>query len=310
VSVAEGEERREPEDRPEPPAPDASAPPAPAPPDRATLVLLAGAAALLVFLFWPILSVRWRYYDEQPRYSHCPLLPVVSAIWVYDRWDMLRALPRSVSRGGIVTVVVSVLAFVYGRMVSMNFLQHLALLTTIAGAVWALCGPRVLRACAFPLSYLALTMPLPKTWDERITQPLQTIATRTSEGVFHAFGWVVVRQGNVLQLPGLKLLVEDACSGIHSLYALVCLGIAWVAFVDRPRWTQAVLVLSTVPVAIVANTLRVIGSGILAYKVDPKYAEGTSHTVTGLVVFVTGLLLFLLVDWCLRPDPRADARRG
>ena len=274
---------------------------------RTTILALAAAGALFLFLFWPILSVRWRYYQEQPRYSHCPLIPVIAALWVWDRWDTLRALPRSVSRGGIIAVGVAVLAFVYGRLVSMNFLQHVALLATLAGGVAAFWGPKVLRACAFPLSYLFLTVPLPKAWDEAITQPLQRVATVASETVFRSLGWVVVRQGNVLQLPGLKLLVEDACSGIHSLYALVCLGIAWVAFVDRPVWLRVVLVVSTVPVAMAANALRVIATGILAYEVDPKYAQGTSHELTGLIVFATGVVLFLLLDWSLRPDAPTDA---
>jgi exosortase len=282
--------------------------PAPAARDRiATLTFLVGAGALFVALFFPILSLRWRFYEEQPRYSHCPMIPLVSAVWIYDRWDQLRRLPRGASGAGVAAVALSVLVYVYGRTVSTNLVQHLAMLATGASVVWALLGPRVMRACAFPLGYLLLTVPLPKTWDEAITQPLQRIATIVAEGTFDALGWVVVRQGNVLQLPGLKLLVEDACSGVHSLYALVALGIAWIAFVERPRWLRVVLVVSTVPVALVANALRVIVTGVLAYKVDPGYAQGTSHTVTGMIVFFTGLVLFLLVDWCLRPDAPHDA---
>lgn len=269
--------------------------------------LLVGAAALFVALFFPILSLRWRFYEEQPRYSHCPMIPLVAAVWVYDRWDRLRALPRTVSAAGVAATVASVLLYLYGRSVSTNLLQHVAMLATVACTVWAVLGPRVLRASAFPLGYLLFTVPLPKTWDDALTQPLQRIATIVAEGTFDALGWVVVRQGNVLQLPGLKLLVEDACSGVHSLYALVALGVAWVAFVERPAWLRAVLVLSTVPVALVANALRVIVTGILAYKVDPSYAQGTSHTLTGMIVFFTGLALFLLVDWCLRPDAPAAA---
>lgn len=277
--------------------------PTPTARDRAsTAAFVAASVVLFVALFLPILSVRWRYYDEQPRYSHCPMLPLVSAAWLWDRWDRLRALPRAASRGGLTAVLVAVAAFLYGRLVSNNFLQHAAMLATLGAAVWAICGARTLRACAFPLLYLLLTIPLPKAWDEIVTQPLQSGATRTAESVFNAFGWVVVRQGNVLQLPGLKLLMEDACSGVHSLYALICLGIAWVAFVERPVWLRAVLILATVPVAFVANAIRVIATGVLAYKVDPKYAEGTSHEVTGMLVFATGLGLFLLVDWCLKPD--------
>ncbi|MCE9636104.1 MAG: exosortase/archaeosortase family protein [Planctomycetes bacterium] len=298
------------------PAPTLPKPPQREPASRGDIAALAAAGALFTWLFWPILSVRWHYYDEAPRYSHCPMLPVVSAMWVWDRWDDLRAIPRRVSTGGVVVAVLCVAAFVYGRLVSMNFLQHLAMLGTLAAALWAVCGSRVVRACAFPLAYLLLTIPLPKPWDEAITQPMQTFATRAGEVVFDAFGWVVVRQGNVLQLPGLKLLMEDACSGVHSLYALVCLGIAWVAFTSRPTWLRIVLVVSTIPIAIAANALRVIVTGILAYEVDPKYAAGTSHSITGMLVFVTGLLMLLFVDWCLKPDdaddvaPDADGAAG
>jgi exosortase len=128
--------------------------------------------------------------------------------------------------------------------------------------------------------------------------------------VFDLLGWVVVRQGNVLHLPGLKLLVEDACSGIHSLYALFALGVAFVAFTERPAWLRVTLVLATVPIAVTANALRVIVTGVLAYRVDTSYAEGLSHEATGMIVFGTGLLLLLVLDWCLRPDPRGGDERG
>jgi len=263
---------------------------------------VAAAGALLVLLFHPILAVRWHFYLEQARYSHCLLLPVVSAIWVWDRWETLRAVPRAPSGRCLAATLVAVVAFLYGRLQNMNLLQHVAFLGALAGTIGAFWGGALLRRLAFPLGYLVLTVPLPKVWDEAITQPLQAVATRAAESVFDLLGWVVVRQGNVLHLPGLKLLVEDACSGVHSLYALLALGVAFVAFVERPRWLRVTLVLATVPIAVTANALRVIVTGVLAHKVDPSYAEGVSHETTGMIVFATGLVLLLLLDACLRPD--------
>ena len=74
---------------------------------------------------------------------------------------------------------------------------------------------------------------------------------------------------------------------------------------ERPAWLRVVLVISTVPVAMLANAVRVTGTGVLAYKVDPSYATGVSHQTAGMIVFGIGLALFLLVDWCLRPEPAA-----
>lgn len=277
---------------------------------RGLFVIAVVTAALFVVLFQPILWLRASQYSADPRYSHCFLVPVVSALWIYDRWDSLCALRSRPSRLGGAVLVAGVALFVYSRLLHTNIGQHAGLLLTLGGLVWGVFGGRVTRACAFPLGYLLLTVPLPRVWDDWLTQPLQRFATIVAEGAFDAMGWVVVRQGNVLQLPRLKLLVEEQCSGAHSLYALGALGLAWVAFVPRPAWLRVVLVVSTVPVAMLANAVRVTGTGVLAYRVDPAYATGVSHQTAGMIVFGIGLGLFLLVDWCLRPDaprPAQDA---
>jgi exosortase len=176
------------------------------------------------------------------------------------------------------------------------------MLVAVVGLVWGLWGAALLRALAFPLAYLGLMIPI-KPWDEKITEPLQTIATVTAEAFFKALGWIVVRDGNVIQLPRLKLLVEEGCSGAHSLFALVALAAAWAFFVQRPAWLRAVLILSAAPIAVLANAIRVSATGVLAYKVDPSYARGLSHQTAGMIVFGIGLALLLGLDWCLKPDP-------
>jgi exosortase len=273
-------------------------------------VVLAASAFFLV-LFWPILRVRFHFYlddtEAGARYSHCVLLPLVSALWIYDRWGTLSRVPRSVSARGVVCVAVAALLYVYGRAIRMNLIQHVAMLATLGGLVWALAGPALLRALTFPISYLALMIPLHTPIDDGITVPLQGIATRMAQAFFEALGWIVVREGNVLQLPRVKLLVEEGCSGIRSLYALIALAVAWVFFVERPTWLRITLVAAALPVAVVANAVRVAVTGVLAYKVDPKYAQGLSHETAGLVVFAIGVAMLLALDWCLRPDAPAKS---
>ncbi len=274
----------------------------PAPAERRERIGWALAAAAFLALFWPILAVRFHFYLETPRYSHCVLLPAVSAMWIYDRWPTLRAVPRAPSGRGVALLAGAVLVFLYGRFLANNMIQHLAMLAALTGTIWALAGGALLRALAFPVAYLALMVPL-KPWDESLTLPLQSLATRIAERFFDALGWVVVREGNVIQLPRLKLLVEEGCSGVHSLFALIALAAAWVFFVERPKWLRATLVAAAVPIAVVANAVRVSATGVLAYKVDPAYAQGTSHATAGMIVFAIGVALLLAVDWCLKPDP-------
>jgi exosortase len=279
---------------------------------RGWFVVIAATAAFLA-LFWPILAVRFHFYLETPRYSHCVLLPVVSALWIYDGWDKLRAVARAPSGRGLACLVIGVLLYEYGRLQRFNYAQHFGMLVALAGLAWTLYGGALLRALAFPIGYLALMIPLPKTWDDRITGPLQGLATRVAEAFFQALGWVVVREGNVIQLPRLKLLVEEGCSGVHSLYALLALAVAWVFFVERPAWLRATLIVAAIPIAVLANAIRVSATGVLAYKVNPSYAQGMSHQTAGMVVFAIGVVLLLAVDWCLKPDaaePETDDARA
>lgn len=264
------------------------------------------AAALFLALFWPILAVRYHFYMERSRYSHCMLLPAVSALWIYDRSDLLAQVVRRTSARGVVVVALGVLMFVYGRLVHANVIQHAGMLLTLCGAIASLYGGAMLRALAFPVGYLVLMVPLHTVMDDWITLPLQGFATTIAERFFDAMGWIVVRDGNVLQLPRLKLLVEEGCSGIHSLYALIALAVAWVFFVPRPVWLRVTLILASVPIAVVANSMRVSITGVLAYKVDPSYAQGVSHETAGMIVFAIGVALLLACDWSLKPDPPAE----
>jgi exosortase len=283
------------------PAPEVQVDAAPA--NRRAWLVAITVGGVFLAVFWPIVAVRYHFYLETPRYSHCVLLPAVSAMWIYDRWDALRVLPRKASGRGLALVVFSLLVFLYGRFLAKNMIQHVGMLGTLVGLVWTLAGGAVLRAAAFPLGYLVLMIPL-KPWDERLTLPLQSLATRLAETFFRALGWVVVREGNVIQLPRLKLLVEEGCSGVHSLFALIALAVAWVFFVERPAWLRATLVVATLPIAVLANAIRVSVTGVLAYKVDPDYAQGVSHETAGMIVFAIGVALMLGVDWSLKPDPR------
>ncbi len=275
-----------------------------------TVVLLVIVA--FCAMFHPILISRARLLMDEPRFSHGLLVPVVAALWVLDRQSSLSRVPRSASRAGLMAVAAAVLLNLYGRTLDAKigslggYVQHGAVILAVAGIVWAALGRRFVRAVLFPIAYLVFTVPVPKRIDLAITLPLQRLSAEVATACFDLMGWAVAQEGNVVQLPGVTLLVEEQCSGVHSLYALIALGVAWVAFVPRPRWLAATLVAATIPIAVFANVVRVIGTGVLAYKLDPSYAQGVTHEVAGMVVFAIGLAAFLLIDWALRPDVSSE----
>ncbi len=130
----------------------------------------------------------------------------------------------------------SLLCFVAGQLGSELFLSRVSIIGVLAGLVLFLGGWRHLRMLAFPLAFLVLMVPLPDIIFNRVTFPLQMLASQIGEAVIAAGGVPVMREGNVLLLPNRALEVAEACSGIRSLMSLTMLAIVLGYFTERRTW--------------------------------------------------------------------------
>jgi exosortase len=155
-----------------------------------------------------------------------------------------------------------------------------------------------------------VAIPLPAVLFNRIAFPLQLVASRAAETVMSAAGIPVLREGNVLELPAMKLEVAQACSGIRSLVSLIAVALLLGKLAGARRWARAALVVLAVPIAIVANAARVAGTGVAAQWLGPYAAEGFFHEFAGWVVFVAALVLLLGAHRCLRRVPGWRNRRS
>jgi exosortase len=181
------------------------------------------------------------------------------------------------------------------------------LIGTLAGGILFVLGWSHLRALVFPLGVLLLMIPIPAIIFNQIVFPLQLLASRVGEASLSAAGIPVLREGNILFLANTSLEVAEACSGIRSLVSLLTLGIVCGYFVDRRPGIRTAIALSSIPVAIVANGLRVAGTGFAAHFISPAAARGFFHTFSGWLVFVFAfVLLFAVVrmlQWLLPATP-------
>ena len=119
----------------------------------------------------------------------------------------------------------------------------------------------MLRKLAFPLFLLFFMVPIPAVIYNRITFPLQILASRLADDALTVLSIPVLREGNILELPNQRLSVVEACSGIRSLLSLTFLSLVYGYFFERRVWLRVVLFLATVPIAIVANGSRVTLTG-------------------------------------------------
>jgi exosortase len=255
----------------------------------------------LVVLYGAVLRHLAQDWWTDENYSHGFLIVPLALFFVYRRRQQLRDTPVVPSTGpGLALVVVSMVLLTAGTLGSEFFLTRVSFITTLAGLVLFLLGWAHLRLVAFPLGFLLLMIPIPAIAFNRIAFPLQLVASQLGEWIVSTVGVPVLREGNVIVLATTTLEVAEACSGIRSLVSLLTLGIIFGYFTDSRASFRVVIALTTVPIAIVANGLRVAGTGIAAHYFSPAAAQGFFHSFSGWVVFVAACLMLMLSAHLLR----------
>jgi len=269
------------------------------------IILITGA---ILLVYWPFLRSLVNAWIEDGNYSHGFLIPPLAAYFAWERRGQLQKLPIAPSSFGLVLIVGAILVLLVGVLGSELFLTRISLLVLFAGIVQFLFGTAHLRVLMFPLLFLILMIPLPAIIFNKIALPLQFFASRVGESAISAANIPVLREGNVLVLAHTKLEVAEACSGIRSLVSLITLGVVFAYFADTRFWVRLAIVLTTIPVAILANGARVAGTGILASWYGPEAAEGFFHEFSGWVVFVVAFVMILGIQRLILrfvPKPRA-----
>jgi exosortase len=260
------------------------------------LVALGGVVVALVMLYASIFVDLAGIWLGDENYSHGPLLLPVIAYLVWARRARLSAEPLRPSNSGLVIVAASLAVLVVGTAGVEFFLMRASAIGVIAGIVVFLAGWRSLRLVLFPLSLTALIIPPPPVVFYQIAFPLQLLATKFGVMALQLFQIPVLSEGNVITLTYTTLEVTDACSGIRSLISLFALALLYGYFTQSGQISRMVVALSSIPIAILANGLRIAGTGIAAHIVGPSAATGFFHAFSGWVVFVTSFVMLMAVS--------------
>jgi exosortase len=264
----------------------------------ATLVVTGWAAALIVLCYYPVIVrmvTQWANDDDM---GHGFFVPVIAGWIAWQQLAEAQSVPAVPDWKGLILLLWGAVQLYVGTLGAELFLSRTALVFTIIGAVWLLGGIRYLRIFAFPLFLLFFMVPIPQIIYTRLTFPLQIFASQVAENLLNMLGIAVWRDGNVLELPNMKLNVVEACSGIRSLLSLSFLSLVYGHFFETNRQIRVILFFSTIPIAILANAGRVTITGILA-EIKPSLAEGLAHEAEGWVIFMIALLIMVGVHQLL-----------
>jgi exosortase len=267
-------------------APIAAAPPA----GRAFAWTRAGVLLALVALAWHrTLTMLWETWSTNDNYSHGPLVPATALALVWLRRDRLAALAVRPAPWGLGLVALGCLMQVTGVRADVFALQGWALLPLLFGLSLAFLGVAMTRMLAFPIGYLGFMLTFPPVFMNTLSFALKEISVGASVAAAKAMGVPLLREGMSILLATGELRVENPCSGLRSLLALLATGTLFAYFQKGGAWRRAAVMLAAMPIAILGNAVRLLLVILAAERRGVIWASGTFHDLMGYVVYAVAL---------------------
>ena len=254
-------------------------------------------AALLILLAWlyaDVLSRLFTQWMHDENASHGFFVPVFALFVLWKNREELKKVAPAPSWTGLALIIGGLVILMLGQFGAEIFLSRVSFLFLLAGMIVLFHGWPLFRAVFFPWAFLILMIPFPVIIFQKVTFPLQILASKLASTALPILGVVVHREGNVIELAAMKLQVVTACSGIRSLLSLLTLAIIYGYLMEDRNWVRVLLVIAAVPIAVVANSFRIVGTGLLVEYWDPDKAEGFFHLFEGWLIFVACLIMLFV----------------
>lgn len=249
--------------------------------------------------YWPTLVELVKAWNSQPDYSHGYFVVPLALCFLWARQDRFPGATKGIAWAGSIVLVASVGMRAFGACFFMAAIDGWSIMLWVGGVVWLFWGRRVLWWSLPSIAFLCFMVPLPYRIERWLSLPLQRVATNLSCWVLQFLGQPALAEGNTIHLGEHQLEVAQACSGLRIFVGIVAVAFAYLILVRRPWWERVVLLVSVVPIALVANATRIVGMGLLCQYVSGQAGKDFAHNGSGLVMIPFAAGLFALVLWYL-----------
>jgi exosortase len=278
--------------------------------DRAAPLFIKTAllAGLLVWFFHIEISKTIHRWMADPSWSHGFLIPLFSLYFLHqNRRKILDLTARPSWFCGLGSLVLVLTLYWFNTVqLKISYAESLIFIAAVGATVLFVGGWPLLGQTWLPIAYLFFAVPLPGRLYTQITQPMQGFAAQVASVVLNVIPQLeatlrgvvidVIYRGQPLE-PSLQ--VAEACSGMRLLMAFVALGVAMAYLHWRPIWQRCILLLCTVPIAVLCNVIRVIITAMIYIFWDPKYAQGVYHDLLGMLMLPLAFLFYGLIAWLM-----------
>ncbi|HBO43400.1 MAG TPA: exosortase [Planctomycetaceae bacterium] len=279
--------------------------------ERLAPKVLGGIAVLTGVAVWAYASTLAELvatWDSVPDYSHGYLVVPVALFFLWARRASYPGFSSGLAWPGLALIGLS---FVMRWVAARYWLEQIdgwSILVWIAGVVWLFGGFRLLWWSLPSIGFLWFMIPWPYRVEHALSLPLQRLATNLSCWTLQILGQPALAEGNTLLLGEHQLEVEQACSGLRIFVGIIALAFVYVVLARRSWWENVLILLSVVPVALVANLTRIVVTGLLYQHVSGEAARRFSHDVSGWLMIPLAAGLFALFLWYLdRLLPEVEA---
>jgi exosortase A len=270
------------------------------------IAAIVAVAALVILVYHETLVVLWRTWATNPNYSHGYLIPPVVAFLLWrDRRRYLTARGRG-SLFGLVLIGLALLGHIVSIRAGVFMTQGYSLVLLLFGLSLFFHGGRATRTVWFPLGYLVLMLPMPPYMMNVIAFRLKVFAARAGSGIAVKLGIPLARSGMTIHIPAGSLRIADPCSGLRSLIALVALGALFAYLTRGKTWKRVVLFASAVPLAVLANVIRIAVVCVVANIWGIDAALGFFHDLSGLLLFMIAFVGLVTVRKLLRCETEGE----
>lgn len=252
-------------------------------------------AAAFVWAYWPTIGQLVAAWQSHADYSHGFLVPPLALLFLYVRRDRMPANWKPAYWAGGLLVLLSILMRWGGARIYLDALDGYSMLIWMAGVVLFFFGWRILWWSAPSLLFLIFMVPLPYRLESALRLPLQELATNISTYALVVLGYPAIADVNVIRVGDHTFGIAEACSGLRIFVGILALAVGYVIAVRRPVWIKALLVLSVLPVTLVANSTRIVVTAMLELRFSSELAHKFSHDIAGVVMIPFAACLFGLI---------------
>jgi len=286
----------------------------------ASILKLSISAAVFVgvcgFLFWELykssvgyLLGNWNEGD----YSYAYLIPFVITYLIWEKRELLRSAPVEGVWWGIAPLAIGIALYWLGELAGEYYTLYVSAWLMLIGILWLHLGRLKIRILAFSFFLLLTAIPLPAFLYFRLSFELQLISSQIGTALLRMMDIAAHREGNIIDIGLTQLQVVKACSGLRYFFSLLVLGLIVSYFSRASVWKRALVVLSTIPLTIFWNCIRIAMTGYLWVKWGPRAAEGLAHDFMGFVIFLVSMAVLIAEMWVLgkigKKGPRSVGRK-